>query len=48
MRGVHYPVGGRLGVKKILATESNIIACGVAGEGIGAWSKGGMNAWYFK
>ncbi|TFK86247.1 hypothetical protein K466DRAFT_493169 [Polyporus arcularius HHB13444] len=48
LRGVHYPVGGHLAVKKISATDTNVIACGVAGEGIGAWGKGGVNAWYFK
>ncbi|KAI0350212.1 hypothetical protein OH77DRAFT_1431210 [Trametes cingulata] len=48
LRGVHYPVGGRFAVKKILATDSNVIACGVTSEGIGAWGKGGVNNWYFK
>ena len=48
LRGVHYPVGGPLAVKKILATESNIIASGLASEGVGAWGKGGVNSWYFK
>ncbi|EJF62633.1 hypothetical protein DICSQDRAFT_154466 [Dichomitus squalens LYAD-421 SS1] len=48
LRGVHYPVGGHLAVKKILATDSNIIASGLASEGIGAWGKGGINSWYFK
>ncbi len=48
LRSVHYPVGGHLAVKRILATDSNVIACGVAAEGIGAWGKGGVNAWYFK
>ena len=47
-RGVSFPVGGDLAVKKILATDSNVIACGVTGEGIGAWGKGGVNAWYIK
>lgn len=35
-------------MKKILATDSNVIASGVASEGIGAWGKGGINGWYFK
>ncbi|KAI0329853.1 hypothetical protein GY45DRAFT_1324455 [Cubamyces sp. BRFM 1775] len=48
LRGVHYPVGGRFAVKKILATDGNILACGVTSDGIGAWSKGGVNSWYFK
>ncbi|RPD59176.1 hypothetical protein L226DRAFT_488705 [Lentinus tigrinus ALCF2SS1-7] len=48
LRGVHYPVGGHLAVKRILATDTNVIACGVAAEAIGAWGKGGVNSWYFK
>ncbi|OSC96358.1 hypothetical protein PYCCODRAFT_1481973 [Trametes coccinea BRFM310] len=48
LRGVHYPVGGRYAVKKILATDTNVLACGVTSEGLGAWGKGGINNWYFK
>lgn len=47
-RGVHYPVGGQFAVKKIVATDLQIIACGVAAEGVGMWGKGGMNTWYYK
>ena len=47
-RGVHYPVGGQFAVKKIVATDLHIIACGVAAEGVGMWGKGGMNTWYYK
>ncbi|KAI0781364.1 ubiquitin carboxyl-terminal hydrolase-domain-containing protein [Trametes elegans] len=48
LRGVHYPVGGTYAVKKILATDTNVLACGVTSPGLGAWSKGGVNSWYFK
>ncbi|KAH9857626.1 ubiquitin carboxyl-terminal hydrolase-domain-containing protein [Lenzites betulinus] len=48
LRSVHYPVGGLFAVKKIVATDTNVVACGVTSEGIGAWSKGGVNSWYFK
>lgn len=48
LRGVHYPVGGHYAVKKILATDTSVVACGVTSEGIGSWSKGGVNNWYSK
>ncbi|KZT11602.1 cysteine proteinase [Laetiporus sulphureus 93-53] len=46
MRGVAFPVGGGLAVKRIVATESAVRAFGVASEGIGTWGKGGVNKWY--
>ncbi|KAI0059101.1 PAB-dependent poly-A-specific ribonuclease subunit PAN2 [Artomyces pyxidatus] len=48
MRGVTFPVGGNMAVKKVVADETHVRACGVAGEGVGAWSKGGVNKWYFR
>ncbi|CCM05048.1 uncharacterized protein FIBRA_07250 [Fibroporia radiculosa] len=48
MRGVTFPVGGGLAVKKISAMDSNVRAFGLASEGIGAWSKGGMNKWFHR
>lgn len=45
MRGVTYPVGGGLAVKKIVASNSNIRAFGVASLGVAAWGKGGVNKW---
>ncbi|KAI0648291.1 ubiquitin carboxyl-terminal hydrolase-domain-containing protein [Trametes meyenii] len=48
LRGVHYPVGGQYAVKKIVATDVNVVACSVTSDGIGAWGKGGVNSWYFK
>jgi PAB-dependent poly(A)-specific ribonuclease subunit 2 len=46
-RGVCFPVGGNLGVKKVLAGENYVRALGMAGEGVGSWAKGGMNKWFF-
>ncbi|KAA1471282.1 PAB-dependent poly-A-specific ribonuclease subunit PAN2 [Dentipellis sp. KUC8613] len=48
LRGVTFPVGGHLAVKKLLADENYVRACGVASEGVGSWSKGGVNKWYFR
>jgi hypothetical protein len=48
MRGVSFPVGGGLAVNKIVADETQVRAQGVAGEGVGAWSKGGANKWYYR
>ncbi|KAI0308687.1 WD40-repeat-containing domain protein [Amylostereum chailletii] len=46
MRGVRFRVGSEnLAVKKIVSDENHIRACCVAGEGVGAWTKGGMNKW---
>lgn len=45
MRGVTLPIGGGLAVKRIVASDSNIRAFGVASEGVGAWGKGGVNKW---
>lgn len=48
MRGVSFPVGGSLAVKKILAGENYVRALGVSGEGVGSWGKGGVNKWYHR
>ncbi|KAJ7168294.1 ubiquitin carboxyl-terminal hydrolase-domain-containing protein [Mycena crocata] len=45
-RGVSFPVGGSLAVSKMIAGENCVRALGVAGEGLGSWSKGGVNKWY--
>ncbi|EJD06087.1 uncharacterized protein FOMMEDRAFT_78690 [Fomitiporia mediterranea MF3/22] len=47
-RGVHFPVGGDLAVKKILVGDKYVRALGSAGRGVGQWSKGGANNWYHK
>ncbi|ETW85417.1 hypothetical protein HETIRDRAFT_432176 [Heterobasidion irregulare TC 32-1] len=48
MRGVNFPVGGNLAVKKVIADENYVRASGVASEGIGSWNKGGVNKWYHR
>ena len=48
LRGVSFPVGGALPLKQIVAGDNYVRALGVAGEGIGSWSKGGMNKWFFQ
>ncbi|KZV71779.1 hypothetical protein PENSPDRAFT_577089 [Peniophora sp. CONT] len=48
LRGVSFKVGGSLAVKKLVADESVVKACTVSGEGVGAWSKGGVNKWYYR
>ncbi|KAJ6606431.1 ubiquitin carboxyl-terminal hydrolase-domain-containing protein [Mycena vulgaris] len=45
-RGVLFPVGGSLAVSKIIAGENYVRALGVSGEGLGSWSKGGVNKWF--
>lgn len=47
-RGVSFPVGGDLAVKKILVGDKYVRALGSAGRGVGQWTKGGMNNWYHK
>ncbi|KAF7359264.1 PAN2-PAN3 deadenylation complex catalytic subunit PAN2 [Mycena sanguinolenta] len=46
LHGVSFPVGGQLAVSKILAGENYVRAMGVSGEGLGSWSKGGVNKWF--
>jgi PAB-dependent poly(A)-specific ribonuclease subunit 2 len=46
VRGVSFQVGGPLAVSKILAGENYVRAMGVAGEGLGSWTKGGVNKWF--
>lgn len=48
MRGVSFRVGGSLAVSKIVAGENYVRGFGLAGEGVGSWTKGGMNKWYFR
>jgi PAB-dependent poly(A)-specific ribonuclease subunit 2 len=47
-RGASFRAGGNLPVKKIAAGESYVRASAMAGEGIGSWSKGGVNKWFFR
>ncbi|KAJ6525112.1 ubiquitin carboxyl-terminal hydrolase-domain-containing protein [Mycena sp. CBHHK59/15] len=48
MRGVAFPVGGSLAVSKIIAGENYVRALGVASEGLGSWTKGGVNKWFYR
>ncbi|KAI0293442.1 PAB-dependent poly-A-specific ribonuclease subunit PAN2 [Russula brevipes] len=48
IQGVSFPVGGGLAVNKLVADETQVRAQGIAGEGVGAWSKGGVNRWYYR
>ncbi|KAL5528994.1 hypothetical protein ACEPAG_4968 [Sanghuangporus baumii] len=47
-RGVQFPVGGDLAVKKIVAGDKYVRALGSTGRGVGQWSKGGANNWYHR
>jgi PAB-dependent poly(A)-specific ribonuclease subunit 2 len=47
-RGVSFPVGGSLAVKKILSGDNYVRSHGVGSEGVGSWGKGGINKWYFR
>ncbi|KZS98990.1 cysteine proteinase [Sistotremastrum niveocremeum HHB9708] len=48
MRGVSFPVGGDLAVRKLVCSDQHVRALGAAGLGVGAWSKGGANKWYYR
>src|ERR1700676_1205575 len=48
IRGVSFPVGGNLAVKKIIAGGTYVRAHGIGSDGVGSWNKGGMNKWYFR
>jgi PAB-dependent poly(A)-specific ribonuclease subunit 2 len=47
MQGVFFPVGDNLPVKKVTAGDQ-VRAVAGSGVGLGAWSKGGVNKWYFR
>ena len=47
-RGVKFPVGGDLSVKKIISGDQYVGALGTAGQGVGSWSKGGVNKWCYR
>lgn len=48
MRGVSFRVGGTLAVNNVLADENYVFASGVDSNGVGAWTKGGVNKWYHR
>lgn len=47
-RGVYFPVGDNRPVKKIFPGESHVRAMTESGLGLGAWTKGGCNKWYYR
>ena len=47
-RGVTFPVGGKYNVAKISAGEGYVRALGLRSEGMGSWSKGGANKWFYR
>ncbi|KAI9568994.1 PAB-dependent poly-A-specific ribonuclease subunit PAN2 [Boletus coccyginus] len=48
LRGVAFPVGGALPVKQLAVADNHVRALGLAGHGVGAWAKGGVNKWFFR
>lgn len=48
IRGVSFPVGGGQPVHKLVAGDTYVRALGLAGQGVGSWTKGGVNKWYFR
>ena len=47
-RGVCFPVGGDLAVKKLSVGDQYVRGVGAAGVGVGQWSKGGANNWFHR
>ncbi|KAN0075425.1 Ubiquitin carboxyl-terminal hydrolase domain containing protein [Tylopilus felleus] len=48
IRGVSFPVGGALPVKQLAVADNHVRTLGLAGHGLGAWSKGGVNKWFYR
>lgn len=48
VRGPSFRVGGNLSVKKITSGDNTVQAFGEAGDGLGSWSKGGVNKWFYR
>jgi len=46
--GPSFRVGGHLGVKKIAVGDNYVRALGNSDYGLGSWTKGGVNKWFFK
>jgi len=47
MRGVTFPVGENY-VSSLSVSDSQIYAMTIAGQGLGAWSRGGVNKWHHR
>lgn len=48
IRGPSFRVGGDLGVKKIAAGDHYVRALGDSSNGLGSWTKGGVNKWFYR
>jgi len=48
IRGPCFRVGGNLSTKKIVAGDNYVHASGNSNEGLGSWTKGGVNKWFFR
>ena len=48
IRGVSFPVGDGQPVHKLVAGDTYVRAYGLGGQGVGSWTKGGANKWYFR
>ena len=48
IRGVTFPIGGGLAVKSLIAGDSTVRATGLSSDGVGAWTKGGANKWFYR
>ena len=47
-RGVSFQVGGGYPVSKISVGDQYVRAIGSSGLGVGSWSKGGSNKWFYR
>ena len=48
IRGVSFPIDGGQPVHKLVAGDTYVRAHGLASQGVGSWTKGGVNKWYFR
>ncbi|KAF9532295.1 ubiquitin carboxyl-terminal hydrolase-domain-containing protein [Crepidotus variabilis] len=48
IRGPSFRVGGDLGVKRLLAGDNYVHGAGNSNEGLGSWTKGGVNKWFLR
>jgi len=48
IRGVSFPIDDSQPVHKLVAGDTYVRAYGLAGQGVGSWTKGGVNKWYFR
>lgn len=47
MRGVAFPVGDNY-ISSLSISDSQIYAMTIAGQGLGAWGRGGVNKWHYR